>query len=297
MKYNEANSPLQCIMTHSTNYQQGSYRTSAPLGLVVHSTGANNPNVSRYMQARSDEPNAQYLNSVIGYNQNANSWNQITNYCGVHGFCGKMADGHVQFVQALPWYMQAWHVGQGWSGYSLNNYYIGIEMCEDGLWDINYAQQVYDEMVEVAAYLSVYFGWDVYGSNYIGGQYIPVITTHYQGYCLGVASGHIDPGNWWGNFGWTIEQFRNDVYACIHAEDNEQEEEELDQNTFNQMMNTYLSELATKPVDDWAKEAMDWAKNEGIYVGDGNSLMPRKFLTREEFAAVLQRVLEEGKGV
>lgn len=123
------------------------------------------------------------------------------------------------------------------------------------------------------------------------------MTSHYEAYNLGWGTGHVDPdGHWWSRYGVTMADFRNDVYKTIQN-GYEQEEEELDQNTFNQMMNTYLSELATKPVDDWAKDAMNWAKNEGIYVGDGNSLMPRKFLTREEFAAVLQRVLEEGKGV
>lgn len=292
MKYTEDNPPLQCILTHSTNYLQGSYRSTAPLGLVVHSTGVNNPKVSRYATARSDETNYAYLTQVIGTNPNNNSWNQISNnYVGVHGFCGQMADGHVQFVQTLPWYMQAWHVGQGWSGYSLNNYYVGIEMCEDGLYDYDYCKSVYDEMVEVAAYLCVNYGWDVYGSNYIGGQQIPVITTHYQGYLLGVASGHVDPTNWWGNFGITIEQFRNDVQECINKG---QEEEDMDQNTFNQMANTWLGELAGKPTSDWAKDAMNWAKSEGILVGDdqGND-MAQKPMTRQELAAVLQRILDK----
>ena len=62
MKYSEANPPLQCIMTHSTNYQQGTYGGENPYGFVVHSTGVNNPNVSRYVQAMSDENNYQYLN-------------------------------------------------------------------------------------------------------------------------------------------------------------------------------------------------------------------------------------------
>lgn len=284
--------PLQCILTHSTNYLQGSYRSTPPLGVVVHSTGVNNPNVSRYVQALSDEPNYQYLQSVIGVNTNYNSWNQLANnYVGVHGFCGRMADGHVQFVQTLPWYMQAWHVGQGWSGYSLNNYYVGIEMCEDGLNDYDYLMDVYNEMVEVIAFLCVYYGWNVYGSNYIGGQQIPVITTHYQGYLLGVASGHVDPTNWWDQYGLSIEQFRNDVQACINKK---QEEDIVTQAEFNQMMATYLGELAGKPTSDWAADAMDWAKSEGIMVGDeaGND-MGQKFMTRQELAAVLQRILEK----
>lgn len=291
MKYSEDNMPLQCILTHSTNYLQGSYRSTPPLGVVVHSTGVNNPNVSRYATSRSDEPNYAYLTQVIGTNPNNNSWNQITTYTGVHGFCGKMADGHVQFVQTLPWYMQAWHVGQGWTGYSLNNYYVGIEMCEDGLNDYNYLMDVYNEMVEVIAYLCVYYGWNVYGSNYIGGQQIPVITTHYQGYLLGVASGHVDPTNWWDQYGLSIEQFRNDVQACINKK---QEEDIVTQAEFNQMMATYLGELAGKPTSDWAADAMDWAKSEGIMVGDeaGND-MGQKFMTRQELAAVLQRILEK----
>lgn len=292
MKYSEDNMPLQCILTHSTNYLQGSYRSTPPLGVVVHSTGANNPWVKRYAQALSDEPNYQYLQSVIGVNTNYNSWNQLANnYVGVHGFCGKMADGHVQFIQTLPWYTQAWHVGQGWSGYSLNNYYIGIEMCEDGLWDQNYCKQVYDEMVEVIAYLCVYFGWNVYGCNYIGGQQIPVITTHAQGSRLGVASSHCDPENWWPHFGYTIEQFRNDVQACINKG---QEDDIVTQEEFNQMMNTYLGELAKKNTSDWAANAMNWAKQEGILVGDeaGND-MGQKFMTRQELAAVLQRILDK----
>ena len=284
--------PLQCILTHSTNYLQGSYRSTPPLGVVVHSTGVNNPNVSRYVQALSDEPNYQYLQSVIGVNTNYNSWNQLANnYVGVHGFCGRMADGHVQFVQTLPWYMQAWHVGQGWSGYSLNNYYVGIEMCEDGLNDYDYLMDVYNEMVEVIAFLCVYYSWNVYGSNYIGGQQIPVITTHYQGYLLGVASGHVDPTNWWDQYGLSIEQFRNDVQACINKK---QEEDIVTQAEFNQMMATYLGELAGKPTSDWAADAMDWAKSEGIMIGDeaGND-MGQKFMTRQELAAVLQRILEK----
>lgn len=75
MKYSETNPPLQCIMTHSTNYQQGTYGGENPYGFVVHSTGVNNPNVSRYVQAMSDENNYQYLNQLIGTNYNYNSWN------------------------------------------------------------------------------------------------------------------------------------------------------------------------------------------------------------------------------
>ena len=285
-------------MTNSTCYQQS--RNIQPVGFVIHSSGANNPNISRYVQPKPGDQGYDYLINYIGKNYNGNDWNSITNYAGVFGWIGKVADGSVDFVQTLPYTSENWGVGTGWTGYGLNYFsgkgYLQVEICEDGLNDYNYFLETYNEACEVVAGLCVKYGWNPLGTNYIYGYNIPVVTSHYEAYGLGFATGHVDPdGHWWNKWGISPDDFRHDIYNLI--QNRNQEEEELDQNTFNQMMNTYLSELATKPVDDWAKEAMEWAKNEGIYVGDGNSLMPRKFLTREEFAAVLQRVLEEGKGV
>ena len=44
MKYNANNKPLVCMMTNSTCYKQT--RTMTPVGVLWHSTGANNPNLS-----------------------------------------------------------------------------------------------------------------------------------------------------------------------------------------------------------------------------------------------------------
>ena len=69
-----------------------------------------------------------------------------------------------------------------------------------------------------------------------------------------------------------------------------EEEEEMTQEQFNKMMDNYLAQLANQPADAWAKEDLAWAKKEGLINGDdkGNQ-MPRKFMTREELAAVLHR--------
>ena len=69
-----------------------------------------------------------------------------------------------------------------------------------------------------------------------------------------------------------------------------EEEEEMTQAEFNKMMDNYLAELAKEPIHDWAKADMAWAQKNGLIKGneEGNT-MPRKFLTREEFAAVLHR--------
>ena len=47
MKYNSNNKPIVCMQTNSTCYK--STRTMKPLGILWHSTGANNPYLKRYV--------------------------------------------------------------------------------------------------------------------------------------------------------------------------------------------------------------------------------------------------------
>jgi len=47
MKYNTDNTPLVCMMTNSTCYK--ATRTMEVKGILWHSTGANNPRISRYV--------------------------------------------------------------------------------------------------------------------------------------------------------------------------------------------------------------------------------------------------------
>ena len=54
MKYSKQNPPLVCMMTNSTNYKNGDY--AKPVGILVHSTGANNPNIRRYVQPSTNDP-------------------------------------------------------------------------------------------------------------------------------------------------------------------------------------------------------------------------------------------------
>ena len=55
MKYNEKNKPLVCMMKNSTCYKQT--RTMTPVGVLWHSTGANNPNLKRYVQPYETDAN------------------------------------------------------------------------------------------------------------------------------------------------------------------------------------------------------------------------------------------------
>ncbi len=55
---------------------------------------------------------------------------------------------------------------------------------------------------------------------------------------------------------------------------------------FSQMMESYLADLAQRPVSSWAKPAWDSACAQGLF----DRSRPRDFLTREEAAVVLERI-------
>jgi N-acetylmuramoyl-L-alanine amidase len=167
------------IFTNNACYKAG--RTITVKGLMLHSTGANNPTLRRYVGPD---------DGLLGKNQYNNHWNQ-TNPDGrqvcVHGFIGKLADGTIATYQTLPWNHRGWHGGSGAKG-SVNDTHIGVEMCEDGLTDAAYFNAVYKEAAELFAHLCREFGLDPLKDG--------VIIGHYEGYQRGVASNHGDPKNW-----------------------------------------------------------------------------------------------------
>ena len=56
----------------------------------------------------------------------------------------------------------------------------------------------------------------------------------------------------------------------------------------------YFQELAKKPVSSWAKDAVDFVKEEGLMNGDADgSFRPQSFITRQEVAAVLMNEREK----
>lgn len=59
---------------------------------------------------------------------------------------------------------------------------------------------------------------------------------------------------------------------------------------FKQCMEKYLEELQAAPAARYATTALAWINNNGIMRGDGNgNLMPRGYLTRQDFALMLMR--------
>lgn len=166
-------------------------------GLMLHSTGANNPYLKRYIF-----PN----DGLIG-TPSSNHWNTFrpsNKQVCVHGFIGKLQDETVATYQTLPWDIVGWHSGSGSLGYSKNannTGYIGVEICEDDLKDGLYFEQVYKEAVELFAYLCNLYSLDP----------IADIICHSEGYRLGIASNHADVMHWFPKFGKSMDTFRQDV--------------------------------------------------------------------------------------
>ena len=71
-----------------------------------------------------------------------------------------------------------------------------------------------------------------------------------------------------------------------------EEEEEMTQEKFNAMMDTWIAEQAQQDASDWSAEARAWAEGAGLIAGDETGRkMYKKHLTREEFITVLYRAL------
>ena len=182
------------FLTENACYKAG--RTITVKGIMVHSTGANNPNLRRYVG-----PN----DGLLGENQYGNHWNTYhpggREVC-VHAFIGKLADGTIATYQTLPWNHRGWHAGGG-----ANNTHIGFEICEDGLTDSTYFQKVYREAVELCAYLCKEYGLTEQN-----------IICHSEGYKQGIASNHGDVMHWFPKHGKSMDTFRADVKALLEKE-------------------------------------------------------------------------------
>lgn len=189
------------FLTKNNCYKSGKKHTVR--GIMVHSTGANNPWLKRYVGPDDGR---------LGVNQYGNHWNQPTpdgsEIC-VHAFIGKLADGTVATYQTLPWDIVGWHSGSGSKGYANNannNGYIGFEICEDGLNDKDYLDKVYFEAVELCVHLCQLYGLTEKD-----------IICHSEGAARGIASNHGDVMHWWPKLGRSMDGLRAEVKARLAA--------------------------------------------------------------------------------
>jgi len=72
--------------------------------------------------------------------------------------------------------------------------------------------------------------------------------------------------------------------------DDDEEDEDMTQEKFNEMMNKWLELQAEKEASPWSQQAREWAERLGYIQGDEKGRkMYKKPLTREEFVQVLYR--------
>lgn len=115
-----------CIMTNSTCYRRAGKSTKT--GIVVHSTGCNNPYIKRYVQPLETDLNYKEIIDDIGVNKYSNDWNHKNRQAGVHAFIGKNAKGIVETYQVLPYEKDAWGVGRGLLMPAGTKYYLDAKL-------------------------------------------------------------------------------------------------------------------------------------------------------------------------
>jgi N-acetylmuramoyl-L-alanine amidase len=179
------------ILTENECYKAG--RTITPEGIMVHSTGANNPYLKRYVGPD---------DGLLGKNKYNNHWNQFRpsgrQVC-VHAFIGKLEDSRITTYQTLPWNHRGWH-----GGGSCNDTHISFEICEDDLSDKNFFNKVYQEAIELCVYLCKLYS--LTEEN---------ILCHSEGYKKGIASNHGDVMHWFPRHGKSMDDFRTDVKKSL----------------------------------------------------------------------------------
>lgn len=181
------------IFTENACYKAGKKIT--PKGIMVHSTGVNNPWLKRYVGPD---------DGLLGKTTYKNHWNQaMDRQVCVHAFIGKLANGSIATYQTLPWDHRGWHAGG-----SANNTHIGFEICEDGLKDGAYFSKVYREAVELCAYLCKLYKLTEKD-----------IICHSEGRKKGIASNHADVMHWFPKHGKSMDTFRADVKAMLNVKE------------------------------------------------------------------------------
>jgi len=176
-----------------------------PNGIQVHSTGANNPYLHRYVGPD---------DGLLGTNKYNNTWNQPGfNKCG-NAFIGKLQNGAVAVYQTLPWETHCWLSGS-WTDSKGNKDpnvksanaqgFIGFEVCEDDRHNRAYFMDaVMDKSVNLCAYLCWKYGIDV-----------NAVLDHAELHKLHMATDHGDITWWLKNYCYTMSMYRDEIRRAM----------------------------------------------------------------------------------
>lgn len=194
------------FFTNADCYTRGTKQTS--VGVQVHSTGANNPYLKRYVQPDDGR---------LGKNTNGNSHNRKgLNVCA-SAYIGKLADGTVAVYQTLPWNYRCWLSGSGTNGNANKLGYVGFEICEDNKKNEAYFQAaVMGTAVNLTAHLCTLFGTTPQAivRNFSQGAALAVMD-HRELNSRKLASNHGDILHWSRLYGVTMDTFRAAVEEAM----------------------------------------------------------------------------------
>lgn len=195
----------QCILTKNDCYIKGT-KISKVTGIVVHSTGANNKDIKRYVQPLKTYADYDHIIADIGKNHFGNHWNKGGIQKCVHAFIGVNAKGAVETYQTLPWDVCCWGSGSGKNGsYNYNpTARLHFEICEDNLKDEAYFKSAMKEAQELCAYLCQRYNLSV-----------DKICSHAEAYKAGYANNHGDCDHWLVKFGKSMDWFRAEVHKLL----------------------------------------------------------------------------------
>lgn len=170
----------------------------SPVGIFVHSTGAVNRELRRWV----DSPER------LGKNQYNNHWDKPTATKSVHAFIGYDKFDEVIVAETLPHDIACWGAGKGKNGsYNYNPHaYIQFEICQGSNTDSEYYWEAITVAEEYCAYLCKAYGWTA--DN---------ITSHAEAHKAGYASNHGDPISWMKHFGDNMDKFRARVQARLNG--------------------------------------------------------------------------------
>ena len=164
--------------------------TGSPAGIIIHSTGANNPNLKRYVNAP----------EICGENPYRNYFDRPDSNVCPHAVIGKDKNGEVKAAKLLPWNVCCWGCGSGSKGsYNYSPAYIQIEIAEDALNDRAYFEESFGLAADLCQRLMKNYPTIKPGN----------IISHKEACARGYASNHGDPEHWLARFGKNMDWFRS----------------------------------------------------------------------------------------
>lgn len=138
---------LTCMMTNSTQWAY--YKTLKPKGIIIHSSGRNNPYLRHFVQPSKNDENYEDIISQLGENKRHDDWNHIHTAYNFHYWIGKDNFDNVVSIQTFPLDVKTW-----------KDSYIHICICEDNLDNPTYLTNCISKLIKLCKSLCDQYNWN-----------------------------------------------------------------------------------------------------------------------------------------